>query len=73
VKLERRRTTTRYSSRIDPTALIKDAQKELGETPERREQFKIFCLALLCGLRKREIDTLLWSSVDFEKQVKGRT
>jgi len=69
VKLERRRTTTRYSSRIDPTALIKDAQKELGETPERREQFKIFCLALLCGLRKREIDTLLWSSVDFEKQV----
>ena len=37
--------------------------------PERREQFKIFCLALLCGLRKREIDTLLWRSVDFDKAV----
>jgi integrase len=69
VKLERRRATTRYSSRIDPEALIRDAKKELSEVPECREQFKIFCLALLCGLRKREIDTLLWSSVDFEKQV----
>ena len=69
VKLERRRTTTRYSSRIDPTALIGDAMKELSEVPGRREQFKIFCLALLCGLRKREIDTLLWTSVDFDKQV----
>ncbi len=35
----------------------------------RQEQFKIFCLALLCGLRKREIDTLLWRSVDFDKSV----
>jgi integrase len=41
----------------------------LGEVPERKEQFKIFCLALLCGLRKREIDTLLWKSVDLEKGV----
>jgi integrase len=69
VKLERRRATTRYSSRIDPAVLIGDAKKELSETPGCREQFKIFCLALLCGLRKREIDTLLWTSVDFEKQV----
>ena len=69
VKLERRRATTRYSSRIDPAALIRDAKKELCEVPGHREQFKIFCLALLCGLRKREIDTLLWTSVDFDKQV----
>jgi len=69
VKLERRRTTTRYSSRIDPSALIRDAKKELSEVPGCREQFKIFCLALLCGLRKREIDTLLWTSVDFGKAV----
>lgn len=69
VKLERRRTTTRYSSRIDPATLIHDAKKDMYEVPDCQEQFKIFCLALLCGLRKREIDTLLWTSVDFEKQV----
>ena len=69
VKLERRRTTTRYSSRIDPAALIRDAKEELCGAPGCHEQFKIFCLALLCGLRKREIDTLLWTSVDFEKAV----
>ena len=69
VKLESRRATTRYSSRIDPGALLVAAKKELSEAPEHREQFKIFCLALLCGLRKREIDTLLWRSVDFDKAV----
>jgi len=69
VKLETRRATTRYSSRIDPAALLLAAKTELSEVPERQEQFKIFCLALLCGLRKREIDTLLWRSVDLEKGV----
>ncbi len=69
VKLERRRATTRYSSRIDPVALLKAAKAELCDVPGRGEQFKIFCLALLCGLRKREIDTLLWRSVDFDKMV----
>ncbi len=69
VKLESRRATTRYSSRTDPVALLLAAKTELGEAPECREQFKIFCLALLCGLRKREIDTLLWRSVDLEKGV----
>jgi len=69
VKLERRRATTRYSSRIDPAALLKAAKAELSVAPGRQEQFKIFCLALLCGLRKREIDTLLWRSVDFDKAV----
>ncbi|MCE9609205.1 MAG: hypothetical protein K8R23_03145 [Chthoniobacter sp.] len=69
VKLETRRATTRYSSRIDSAALLRAAKIELGGVQERREQFKIFCLALLCGLRKREIDTLLWRSVDLEKGV----
>ena len=69
VKLESRRATTRYSSRIDPGALLVAAKTELSDVPERQEQFKIFCLALLCGLRKREIDTLLWRSVDFAKGV----
>jgi integrase len=69
VKLEGRRATTRYSSRIDPAALLLAAKTELYENPKRQEQFKIFFLALLCGLRKREIDTLLWRSVDLEKSV----
>ncbi len=69
VKLERRRTTTRYSSRIDPSVLLKAAKAELYVAPGRQEQFKIFCLALLCGLRKREIDTLLWRSIDFDKAL----
>ena len=69
VKLESRLKSPRYSSRIDPSALILAAKTDLGDVPERREQFKIFCLGLLCGLRKREIDTLLWSSIDFEKAI----
>ena len=69
VKLESRRATTRYASRIDPAALIVAAKAELDDVPERQEQFKIFCMALLCGLRKREIDTLLWKSVDLDKGV----
>lgn len=69
VKLEGRKATSRYFSRIDPVALLRAAKIELYEKPNRRELFKIFCLALLCGLRKREIDTLLWQSVDLEKRV----
>jgi integrase len=33
------------------------------------EQFKIIVLCLLCGLRKREADTLLWRQIDFKKGV----
>lgn len=51
---------TRYVSRINTHSLIKTARLELSGEP-----FKIFCLGLLCGLRKREIDTLLWRQVDF--------
>jgi integrase len=66
---ERRRGTTRYVSRIDPVMLVRQAREELGDDPKRQEQFKIFCLALLCGLQKREIDSLLWRSVDLDKGV----
>lgn len=69
VKLAGRKTATRYSSRIDAEKLLKAAREELFGAPERQEQFKIFCLALLCGFRKREIDSLLWRSVDFAKAV----
>lgn len=51
---------TRYQSKIDATALIAAAKKELEGAP-----FQIFVLAQLCGLRKREIDLLTWDQVDF--------
>jgi integrase len=57
-KLEKR-GSTRYQSKIDAPTLIAEARAELTGEP-----FKIFCLGLLCGLRKKEIDALLWSQVD---------
>jgi integrase len=58
----------KYVSRVDARQLITAAKKELASDPARREQFKIFCLGLLTGLRKREIDTLTWAQVDFERR-----
>lgn len=63
VQLPKKGNTT-YQSKIDAADLIEAARRELqGET------FKIFCLGLLCGLRKREIDLLTWAQVDFGKGV----
>jgi integrase len=54
----------RYQSRIDAEKLLRLAGAELaGKQPEA---FKIMVLALCCGLRKREIDALLWSQVDLD-------
>lgn len=55
----------RYVSHIDPPKLIQAAMKDLRE--KEPEQFKAFLLALFCGLRRNEIDKLLWRSVDLEK------
>jgi integrase len=56
-----------YVSRINPKKLIQEAKADLaGDKPE---QFKIFLLALFCGLRRNEIDKLMWRAVDFEKGV----
>lgn len=59
-----KRGNTTYQSKIDAAKLIESARKELTGEP-----FKIFVLGLLCGLRKREIDLLLWSQVDEKKAV----
>ncbi|WP_397382271.1 tyrosine recombinase XerC [Prosthecobacter sp.] len=56
--------STAYKSKINAVELIEAARAEL-----KGEAFKIFCLGLLCGLRKREIDLLTWSQVDFGKGV----
>jgi integrase len=62
------RPPTRYISRIDARAILTDAKNELAADPSRMEQFKILCLCLMCGLRKREADSLLWRQVDFAKR-----
>lgn len=59
-----KRGSTAYQSKIDAKKLIKAARAELSGEP-----LKIFALGILCGLRKREIDLLLWQQVDFEKAV----
>jgi integrase len=62
-----KKTKNRYQSRIDAEKLLRLAGDELaGSQPEA---FKVFVLALCCGLRKREIDCLLWSQVDLEAGV----
>lgn len=57
----------RYVSKVDAGQLIAAAKRDLAGDPARSEQFKIFCLGLLAGLRKREIDTLTWAQVNFDK------
>lgn len=59
--------TMRYRSRIDARKIIADADAELKT--ERPVLYVALNLALRCGLRKREIDTLMWRSVDFERKV----
>ena len=55
----------RYHSRIDASQLLVDAEQELKE--DAPEAYKVFLLALVCGLRVSEIDYLLWESIDFER------
>ncbi len=59
--------STRYRSLTNAKDILKWARKELKA--KRPESFKIVCLALYCGLRRAEIDSLLWSSVDFVRRV----
>lgn len=53
----------RYVSKIDPYATLALARKELAENEP--EAFKVMVLALVCGLRRAEIDHLLWRAFDF--------
>jgi integrase len=61
---KKKKPNAAYQSKIDAGELIAKARQELTGEP-----FKIFALGLLCGLRKREIDLLTWSQVDFTKGV----
>ncbi|MFT3990671.1 MAG: site-specific integrase [Luteolibacter sp.] len=53
----------RYVSKIDAFAILARAKDELAETDP--EGFKVLILALVCGLRRSEIDNLLWRAFDF--------
>lgn len=55
----------RYISKIDPEAILADAQKDLAT--EQPETFKALLLTLVCGLRRSEADTLLWRQFNFEE------
>jgi integrase len=63
VLVERRTDTKFYGCGVDPHQLLRDAVAELGET--HVEELKVFLLALVLGLRRREVDTLEWQSFDF--------
>lgn len=53
----------RYISKMDPIAILAKAREELAESEP--EAFKVMILALICGLRRAEIDNLLWRAFDF--------
>ncbi len=56
------RESMRYHSKIDPTALMRDASAELSN--DDPGAFLTLILALGAGLRRGEIDRLLWRQVD---------
>jgi integrase len=66
---------SRYKSEVEPSELVKAAQRELAQgilsadkpaTP-RPELYKILLLALGAGLRRNEIDKLQWSQIVWQK------
>ena len=61
------RESMRYQSKIDPAALLKAAQDRLALA--NSEAFKALILALAAGLRRGEIDRLLWRQIDFRTGV----
>ena len=59
VKVERVRVA-RYRSSFDMATLLESARDELAV--DRPEQYKVFLLASMAGLRRNEIDKLPWSA-----------
>lgn len=57
----------RYRSKMDAEAILRAAQRELAA--QDTEAFKLLLLTLVCGLRRSEADTLMWSQFDFGRRV----
>jgi integrase len=66
VKVERVRVP-RYRSTFDIATLLEAARQELAIF--KPEQFKIFLLGAMAGLRRNEIDKLPWSAFHFDEGV----
>jgi integrase len=66
IKLERR-SMPRYQSNFDVLELVKAATLELAESEP--EQFKVFVLAVMAGLRRNEIDKLEWSRFNWSTRT----
>jgi integrase len=58
------RESMRYNSTIDPAALLQAANEELTNTDP--DAFLALLLAIGAGLRRGEIDKLLWRQIDFQ-------
>lgn len=57
----------RYRSKIDAKVILQKAHEDLKQ--QNVEAYKIFLLALVCGLRVSEIDYLLWEAFDFNRRI----
>jgi integrase len=66
IKVETARVS-RYRSTFNLAELLESAREELAF--EYPEQYKIFLLGALAGLRRNEIDSLLWSAFRFDEGV----
>jgi integrase len=58
------RESMRYQSKIDAGILLAKAREELAEA--RPEEFKALLLLLCAGLRRGEVDRLLWRQIDLD-------
>jgi integrase len=67
LSLERRTNTKFYGAGVDPVQLMRWAAQELAV--EREQDFRALVLALCFGLRRREIDTLEWDSIDLDAET----
>jgi integrase len=61
------RESMRYHSKLDPAVLLQAGLGELSEADP--DAFKALLLALGAGLRRGEIDRLLWRQIDFNAGV----
>jgi integrase len=61
------RESMRYHSKVDAAALLQKAQGELGTSDP--EAFKVLLLGVGVGLRRGEIDKLLWRQIDLNSGV----
>jgi integrase len=64
-----KRPSLKYHSNFDIRQLVTAARAELALSPSKIELFKIFVLAAMVGLRRREIDLLPWSAFRFDEGV----